>query len=115
VISQAAIIVSTMLAAPYKLLKERLLTNLISSSFVQFNRLLVLPSSTGLSSSTSSSTLTVSLSCALLSPGGVPLKLGVVGEILVVLVVLPTKWKFSGLLFDYRKLVNPSSGYILKK
>ena len=45
---------------------------------------------------------------------GVPLKLGLVGEILVVLVVLTTKWKFSGLLFDWRKLVNPPGGYILK-
>ena len=37
---------------------------------------------------------------------GVPLKLGLVGEILVVLVVLPTKWKFSGLLFVQNLLQN---------
>jgi hypothetical protein len=51
----------------------------------------------------------------LLSFGGVPPELGAVGKILVVLVVLPTRWKFSGLVFDGRKLVNPPGGYILKK
>jgi hypothetical protein len=28
---------------------------------------------------------------------------------------LPTKWKFSGVVFDCSKLVNPPGGYILKK
>jgi hypothetical protein len=50
----------------------------------------------------------------LLSTGRVLFKLGAVGEIVAWLLVLPTKWKFSGLPFDWRKLVNPPGGYILK-
>jgi len=86
-----------------------MLTNLTSSGFVQFNRLSVLSSSLV----SSASILIVSLSSALLSR--VLFKLGAVGEIVVLLVVFPTKWKFSGLPFDWRKLVNPPGGYILKK
>jgi hypothetical protein len=41
-------------------------------------------------------------------------KLGAVGEGVVLLLVLPTKWKLSGLLSDWSKPVNPPGGYILK-
>jgi hypothetical protein len=55
------------------------------------------------------------LSCASLSTGRLLFKLGVVGELAVWLLVLPTKWKFSGVVFDCSKLENPPGGYILKK
>jgi hypothetical protein len=50
----------------------------------------------------------------LFSTGRVLFKLGVVGEIVVLLVVFPTKWKFCGLMFEWRKSVNPPCGYILE-
>jgi hypothetical protein len=90
--------------------RKQMLINLTSSGFVQFNRFSILSSS--LVSSTS--ILIVSLSCASLSTGRLLLKLGVVGELAASLLVLPTKWKFSGVVFDCSKLVNPPGGYILK-
>jgi len=58
---------------------------------------------------------TIPTDLQLIPTGRVLFKFGAVREIVVLLVVLPTKWKFSELPFDSRKLVNPPGGYILKK
>jgi hypothetical protein len=68
-------------------IRKKMLTNLTSSGFVQFNHLSFLSSSLV----SSSSTLIVCLSCASLSKGRLLFKPGVVGELAAWLLVLPTK------------------------